>query len=140
MENIVLPFSSIFLRKFRIKNSKKNTRNLLREFAKIEALLTKLYTQASFWHGTGRYHYFYKGKNKYSRVDKSKTLDVLASIIKSGGIMPKYDPWIMIDGKNTESVSLTKYRMYARCYAEFHRFEKTSLSMSTETINSGFGH
>ncbi len=90
-------------------------------------LLEKCYRSAYYWHGTGRYHYKLKGTSKYEGIDHSQTDDVLESIIDTGGIIPKYDPYINVNGSPGESISLTPYRMCARGYALFNMFEKTDL-------------
>lgn len=83
-------------------------------------LLEKLYPQAAYWHGTGRYHYKLKGSSKYEGVDHSQTYDVLESVIGAGGLSPQYDPFLKIDGDYKSSISTTPYRIYARSYAEFN--------------------
>jgi hypothetical protein len=88
-------------------------------------VLKKCYKDAYYWHGTGRFHYEIKGNSKYDGVDFTKTYDVLESIIKSGGISPKLDPVIHVNKVYIPSVSLTKYRMYARAYAGFNQYEKS---------------
>lgn len=63
------------------------------------------------WHGTGRYQY---------GSDESK-VDVLSSIIKSGGLRPSYDAYaIFSGGTDMYSISLTKLRIIARSYADMH--------------------
>src|SRR4030042_2598517 len=79
-------------------------------------LIKCLYKDAFYWHGTGRYHYQCGGKSKYHEKTGSGKIDVLESIIKHEGIVPQYDFWTKM-----RSVSLTKNRIYARAYAQFHQ-------------------
>lgn len=100
---------------------------LYSEYLNYLPILEKCYQRAHYWHGTGRYHYKPRGKSKYEGVDNSQTYDILESIVDAGGITPKYDPFISVNGGFGETISLTPYRMYARAYALFNMFEETNL-------------
>jgi hypothetical protein len=65
-----------------------------------------LYTEATYWHGTGRY--------KYS--EQRNIVDVLKGMIAEGGLVPHDDDWDWKLGK-IQSISLARSRMYAKLYA-----------------------
>jgi hypothetical protein len=69
-------------------------------------LLNKLYSEASYWHGTGRY--------KYS--ENGEVVDILKGMIQEGGLVPHDDDWDTVIGK-VQSISLGRSRMYAKLYA-----------------------
>lgn len=66
-----------------------------------------LYDKVAHWHGTGRYHYTQDG-----------VVDVLASVARCGGLMPRHDLFDL--NGPTNSISLAHSRMYARAYADMH--------------------
>ncbi len=68
--------------------------------------IVELYTEATCWHGTGRYKYNERGE----------VVDVLKGMITEGGLLPHDDDWDWELGK-IQSVSLARSRMYARLYA-----------------------
>jgi len=116
-----LIFGKRKLNNFRFKDSGDIDVALYKKYVPI---IEECYKNASYWHGTGRYHYHYSGNSKYEGINAEKYLDVLDSIINSGRLTPRFDPWIKVAGENKESISLTPFRMYARVYAEFHQYEK----------------
>lgn len=62
------------------------------------------------WHGSGRYQHA-----------GGKAADVLGSILSAGSIRPVEDAYgIFSDGKVMTTISLTRYRMIARSYADIH--------------------
>jgi hypothetical protein len=71
--------------------------------------IRQLYAQTALWHGTGRYKYDENGK----------VADVLAGIIRDGGLKPHDDDWDPKRGK-IQSISLAPARMYAKLYAWMH--------------------
>ncbi len=79
-----------------------------------------MYIKATYWHGTGRYHYSYEGESRYESVNGDELLDVLDSIIRHDGLTPHHDPWID-SGGNT--VSLGTVRMHSRLFARAHIYE-----------------
>lgn len=86
--------------------------------------IKELYKKATYWHGTGRYHYSYKGESRYESVNGDELLDVLDSIIRHDGLTPHHDPWID-SGGNT--VSLGTVRMHSRLFARAHLYERGTL-------------
>jgi hypothetical protein len=65
---------------------------------------------ANLWHGTGRYQH---GQNE--------DIDVLKNIITSGALRPVEDAYaIFSGGEIMQSISLTRLRVIARCYADMH--------------------
>ncbi len=86
--------------------------------------IEELYKKAIYWHGTGRYHYSYKGESRYESVNGDELLDVLDSIIRHDGLTPHHDPWID-SGGNT--VSLGTVRMHSRLFARAHLYEYNTL-------------
>lgn len=85
------------------------------QYQKYLPEITRLYQQATHWHGTGRF--------RYERMKDSR-YDVLAKIISSGGLQPYRDPWIDSGG---ETVSLATVRMLARGFARVHAYEHSTL-------------
>lgn len=82
------------------------------------------YVKATYWHGTGRYHYRYQGATRYESVSTDGVLDVLDSIIRHDGLTPHKDPWIDSGGK---TVSLGTVRMHSRLFARIHLYEHDTL-------------
>ncbi len=95
------------------------------EYNKYLPLISKAYSEAYYWHGTGRYHYGHNHTSRYEKSNSEKLLDILKSIIHNDGLTPHYDPWIKIGGKYIYTTSLTCCRMHARLYADTHRYEKS---------------
>jgi len=88
-------------------------------YEKYLPIIKEHYKDAFYWHGTGRYHYPY-GKQTEIIEDK---LD----LIINNGIIPRMDAFVILDEETKkETVSLSNYRIYARCYAEVHQYEKDS--------------
>lgn len=100
---------------------KKAPEDISNLYLKYLALIESCYFKAGFWHGTGRFHYRLEGSSKYQGVDYSHVFDVLGAIVKSQGIIPEYDPIPELDPKHPNTVSLSKFRMYARLYAEMNQ-------------------
>lgn len=94
------------------------------QYQKYLPQITTLYTQTTHWHGTGKYHYQHQDGSRYDAVKIDKTIDILAAILKSGGLEPHYDPWINSGGK---TVSLATVRMHARAFARIHAVENETL-------------
>ncbi len=66
--------------------------------------------QTTLWHGSGRFQY-----------SNDKVVDVLKGILTSGSIRPVEDAYaIFSGGKLMSSISLTRLRIIARCYADTH--------------------
>jgi peptidyl-tRNA hydrolase len=71
---------------------------------------TKALQEAKLWHGTGRYQH-----------NGSETQDVLSQIIISGGLKPVPDSYaVILGGRGMASISATRIRIVARCYADIH--------------------
>ncbi len=83
--------------------------------------ISTLYTQATHWHGTGRYHYRNQKDSRYEDVGDDAVVDILAGILECDGLKPHADPWINSGGK---TVSLATVRMHARIFARVHADEK----------------
>jgi hypothetical protein len=67
-------------------------------------------SKAALWHGTGCYQY-----------SQGKVVDVLECIVATGSIRPIEDAYaIFSGGKLMSSISLTRLRIIARCYADMH--------------------
>lgn len=86
--------------------------------------IQEAYTQATYWHGTGRYHYQHQGESRYERVSEDGLLDILDSILQHDGLIPHQDPWIDSGGK---TVSLGTVRMHSRLFARIHLYERDTL-------------
>lgn len=86
--------------------------------------IKELYAKATYWHGTGGYHYSYQGESRYESVDTKELINVLDSIIEQDRLTPHQDPWIVSGGK---TVSLGTVRMHSRLFARIHQYEKDSL-------------
>lgn len=94
------------------------------EYQRYLPQISTLYTRATHWHGTGRHHYMHQEGSRYEGISKDGVVDVLASILASGGLTPHTDPWIDSGGK---TVSLATVRMHARAFARIHSYEKDIL-------------
>lgn len=94
------------------------------EYQSYLAQVQECLQKATYWHGTGRYHYSYQGESRYESVNGDELLDVLDSIIRHDGLTPHHDPWID-SGGNT--VSLGTVRMHSRLFARAHLYEHDSL-------------
>jgi len=94
------------------------------EYQDYQHRIKRLYKEASYWHGTGRYHHMYSGGSRYGKVRAEAHFDVLESIIQGGGLIPHADPWIPSGGK---TVSLGTARMHSRLFACAHRYETDTL-------------
>lgn len=101
------------------------------EYAAYEPKIQRCLEAASYWHGTGRYHYQYEGQSRYERVSTNATLDILDSIVTKGGLIPHIDPWVDSGG---ETVSLGTVRMHSRLFARIHLYEKDSLLFELGSI------
>jgi hypothetical protein len=101
--------------------------SLKRESAAYQAYLPRIQQaceRASYWHGTGRYHYRYEGDSRYTTVSTDSVLDVLNSILEEDGLRPHLDPWIDSGG---ETISLATTRAHSRLFARIHLYEKDEL-------------
>lgn len=87
--------------------------------------IQKCLEEATYWHGTGRYHYQYQGESRYESVRADALLDVLGSLVEQDGLIPHHDPWIDSGGK---TVSLATVRMHSRLFARIHLYEKDTLT------------
>src|SRR3989344_973327 len=106
-------------------------------YEQLLPLISKSYSKAKYWHGTGRYHYQSTGNSKYEGTS-STPYDILASIVKDKGLKPHYDPWISLNGGYSNSISLATVRMYGCAYAKFHLDENTSLQFEYGTSRFWF--
>lgn len=96
------------------------------EFQSYKPMIEFCFKKALYWHGTGRYHYSYN--DKYQDYERNPPVeDTLMKIVEEGGLLPKFDPWVSIAGKHTKSISTTRWRMYARTYAELHNTSEEDL-------------
>ena len=82
--------------------------------------ITRLYSQTTHWHGTGRFRY--ERMKDLDGARGSAVFDVLAGIINSNGLQPYRDPWIDSGGS---TVSLATIRMHSRTFARVHACEKS---------------
>lgn len=82
--------------------------------------IQQCYSHATYWHGTGRYHYHHPKDPRYEGVGTEQVVDVLESIVKSGGLSAHQDLWVRIDGKLLKTVSLSPTRMHSRLFAHVH--------------------
>lgn len=96
--------------------------HVARYFPKIE----ECYARASYWHGTGRYHYAHQDGSRYSQNTET-VMDVLGSITTAGGLKPHFDPWLPTEGKCRESVSLATARMHSWVFARVHLYKTDTL-------------
>lgn len=120
--NIIISPAERLLKAYRDR-AKQYRNQYFVEYGKHLPIIQEVYSKAYFWHGTGRYHYDHATHSRYERTNSAKYLDVLQSIIKRGGLVPHFDPWIKISGNYKHTVSLTRCRMHARFYADTHRYE-----------------
>ncbi len=78
------------------------------------------YTEATYWHGTGRYHYQRPDDSRYEGVASGQVVDVLESIVADGGLAAHQDLWVRINGEFLKTVSLSPTRMHSRLFAHVH--------------------
>ena len=90
------------------------------EYLSYLPILEECYSSASYWHGTGHYHYYHSNDSRYGTVDTTRTVDVLASIINHKGLTGHQDLWVVVGGKTLKTISLAPSRMHARLYAHIH--------------------
>ena len=94
-----------------------------KEFERQEADIISLLKQTAFYHGTGAYHYTFKGGSKYDGGGRQVSYS-LPNILKRG-LEPQRDLFNdTFDTGATHSLSLTKNRIYARGYAFLFNYEK----------------
>ncbi|MCJ7740889.1 hypothetical protein MUP32_06295, partial [Candidatus Microgenomates bacterium] len=110
----------IFLRSGTLKMEYRDEPALARLYQEYQSLskdIARLYGEAAFWHGTGKFKL---------DVQTRHPTDVLSGIAKEG-IIPHPDVWVYQDGKPLVSTSLANSRMYARVYAQMHEAEGSNL-------------
>ncbi|MEK7530808.1 MAG: hypothetical protein AAB573_02975 [Patescibacteria group bacterium] len=123
LENLVLERTEDILQPYRHKaEALKETYES--EYQNYLPYIQECYERATYWHGTGRYHYSYRGESRYENVNGDGLLDVLSSIIQRNGLTPHKDPWIDSGGK---TVSLGTVRMHSRLFARIHLYEHDTL-------------
>nr|WP_297350366.1 NUDIX hydrolase [uncultured Caldimonas sp.] len=83
----------------------------------VEEQIRNIYSQAEFWHGTGRYQYA-AGRSQ-AAGQAGETVDVLQGILQSGQLRPAEEKLNIVE-QAQKSISLTPARMYARTYADSH--------------------
>lgn len=120
LEQLVIKKAEKKLQPYR-KQAESVKQEFAEQYQKYLPQITTLYTQATHWHGTGRYHYQHNNGSRYEAVKIDETIDILEAILKSDGLKPHYDPWINSGGK---TVSLATVRMHARAFARIHAVEK----------------
>jgi hypothetical protein len=123
LENQILKKGEVGLMRYR-RRAEVLIKELGSQYQDYIPRISDLYGQASYWHGTGRYHYQYQGESRYESVNPGGLLDVLDSIIKHNGLTPHQDPWIDSGGK---TVSLGTVRMHSRLFARIHLYERDTL-------------
>lgn len=96
---------NVFAKRYILKNPKTRT------FTNIELdNYLKTIKNSKFWHGTGKYHY-----------SGGATINVLLNIIKDKGLTPTKDVYgVFLNGKITNTISLSKSRIIARSYADIN--------------------
>ncbi len=111
----------------RLTNHKKKRRFLAQpEIAKafnaqkdeIEAIRA----ETGYWHGLGRLRYPYKGDSKWNGVDHTEApIDILPPLLKEG-LLPQHDFFHGLNNLEgqTDTVSTTPNRQYARAYASMY--------------------
>lgn len=123
LENLILKKEEVALLPYRHK-AEVLTKELDSQYQSYVPRIKDLYDKATYWHGTGRYHYQYQGESRYEKVNADGLLDVLDSIIQHNGLTPHNDPWIDSGGK---TVSLGTVRMHSRLFARIHLYERDTL-------------
>lgn len=109
--------------------SKKETDEKFPAYTSLLPALQDCYGRATYWHGTGRFHYKNDEQGRYGTNNFNETTDILSSILDEGVIRPHHEPWLKKISKiDIPTVSLTSYRMHARLYACLHLHEGKSLA------------
>lgn len=116
LEQLIIKKADRKLQPYR-KQAESVEQDFAEQYQKYLPQITTLYTQTTHWHGTGRYHYQHHNESRYEAVCTDNVTDILASILKTGGLEPHRDPWINSGGK---TVSLATVRMHARAFARIH--------------------
>ncbi len=122
LEQLILKRTEKKLRPYRLKAN-----HLKREHPGYKDYLPRIQEcveRATYWHGTGRYHYKHDRESRYKSLNTDGLLDVLDAIVQYGGLIPHDDPWIASGGK---TISLGTVRMHSRLFACVHQYEKDSL-------------
>lgn len=125
-------FRSLLLKYFERITRKKWLRNNHRDeyqgiYEENKEKIEEVYSKATHWHGTGRYHYQVDGNSKYEgNLNVDSLEDVLNEVLNKGGIIPSLDTFIQSDKEYKESVSTTMWRIYARVYLELHSTDETA--------------
>ncbi|MBI4836674.1 MAG: hypothetical protein HY817_05465 [Candidatus Abawacabacteria bacterium] len=89
------------------------TRDLLNE---VDIGFYNALYQNVLFHGTGRLHWGYAGGDKSH--PNGQLIDILTAVANEG-IKPQADHIARLLLRSAETVSLTRQRIYARCYGEF---------------------
>ncbi|MDO8518209.1 MAG: hypothetical protein Q7S26_02885 [bacterium] len=82
--------------------------------------IERCYKKASYWHGTGRYHYYHADDSRYEGIGAKRVVNVLESIFDEGALVGHQDLWTKINGEFKKTVSVAPFRMHARLYAHAH--------------------
>lgn len=94
------------------------------EYDKRKPEIESLYSQAAYWHGTGRKQY-----------RDGEVVDILDKISNDGGLVPQRDPFDTKSGVG-KSISLSDRRMYSAGYARMHL--TTNETLEYEYMSSEF--
>jgi hypothetical protein len=86
-------------------------------------LIKQQYANATYWHGTGRYHHGHASGSRYEKSGDENIIDVLESILKDGCLAAHKDVWVKVRGEFAKTISLAPSRMHARLYAHIHLYE-----------------
>lgn len=124
-EKIIVAHSEKYLSKYR--ESALHIRNDLRlEYESYLPELHRCYSEAGFWHGTGRFHYIHQNDSRYEGMKKGHVLNIFESILTHGGLNNHQDLWYN-EEQFQKTVSVAPTRMHARMYAHIHLREGTWL-------------
>jgi len=87
-----------------------------------EKEIIDLIKSTEYWHWTWVYKYWW---NHYQNKWGDDVINILDDVVKNG-LVPQYDPInkLLLDKNITHTTSLTKNRMYARCYSEQYNNEE----------------
>jgi hypothetical protein len=127
IECVYLRFKARQLNKFAFhRSSAFRLRDKFADYNELLPVIEKCYNTVGYWHGTGRFHYS-DARVTPNKNDDSCYVDILQGIINKNGLIVHSDLFAPIEFRNVGTISLTRCRMYGRCYAEVHQYEKKPL-------------
>lgn len=119
-EQFLISRSERHLKKYR-ESAKRTSTEFLQQYNSYLPDIERVYTHASYWHGTGKYQYRHARGSRIEKIETPGVVNVLESILNSGALETHIqEHWVTHDGGLKETVSLAPTRMHARLYSHIH--------------------